>query len=258
MAKHTATSTPQEEQVCKNCGHQFTGHYCNHCGQHAQADRLGHMSVWDDIRYGVFHYNGKIGYTTRQLITRPGHTAKEYIEGKRVKHFKPLSYVIILAGIYVLLHHLFHIDFLKVESDTEAFVERINTFVDEHYSWVTLLSIPIYALGTYLAFRKQGYNFMEHVVINAFLAGMRLLFRIITFPLIYLFHHKSGEGVVGSIISLGEFVLMIWALWQIFGSLKFWKFVWRVVIFYAIYWILVLLISFGILAGAYVATYGFN
>jgi hypothetical protein len=40
-----------------------------------------------------------------------------------------------------------------------------------HFALVTLLTIPLYAIGPYW---KEGYNFVEHLVLNSFLAGKNL------------------------------------------------------------------------------------
>ena len=46
------------------------------------------------------------------------------------------------------------------------------------------------ALGSYIAFRKCGYNFVEHLVINAFLSGQLIIIRILMFPLMYVFYYS--------------------------------------------------------------------
>ena len=42
---------------------------------------------------------------------------REFLNGKRVKHFKPMSFVILLAGIYGLLSHYFDINLLSNNFD---------------------------------------------------------------------------------------------------------------------------------------------
>ncbi|QOG00887.1 DUF3667 domain-containing protein [Flavobacterium sp. MDT1-60] len=37
------------------------------------------------------------------MFTRPGHSIREFIEGKRVKHFKPLWLVAVLGALYGFL-----------------------------------------------------------------------------------------------------------------------------------------------------------
>lgn len=39
----------------------------------------------------------------RQLLTRPGHTIREYIRGRRVPHFKPVLMIMILGAVVTVL-----------------------------------------------------------------------------------------------------------------------------------------------------------
>ena len=62
-------------------------------------------SLWHDIQHGLFHFDNGVLYTAKQLFTRPGNSIREYIDGKRVRHFKPISLVILLATVYGFLYH---------------------------------------------------------------------------------------------------------------------------------------------------------
>lgn len=53
----------------------------------------------DEIKYTFLHVNKGFVYTIKELFTRPGQSIKEFIEGKRIKHYKPLLLVFVLAGI---------------------------------------------------------------------------------------------------------------------------------------------------------------
>lgn len=232
-----------EQHICKNCNNTFSGNYCNNCGQHADIKRIGHGSIWNDIKYGLFHYNSKVGYTTKQLLLRPGHTIREYIEGKRVKHFQPLSYVVILTGIYALLHHFFHIEFIKEKSGISENFDTLSHYVNTHYEIAILASIPLFAVCTYIAFRKQGYHFMEHIVINSFIAGQKLLFSILTFPLLYITNHTPAFDTTSSILSTLEHVLMIWSLAQIFKQLPTAKLIGNIVVTFLLYLLEILIFA---------------
>jgi len=127
-----------------------------------------------DIQHGFFHIEKGILFTTKELFTRPGHSIREYLQGKRVKHFKPISLVLLLAGILGLLSHYFHFDMLggtikmtgtgsEADEARESF-NAVSEWVSGHYALVSLLLLPLFALGTFLSFRQKGYNFIEHLV----------------------------------------------------------------------------------------------
>jgi hypothetical protein len=233
---------------CKNCRHQFKGHFCNNCGQSAQTHEINFHFLWHDIQHGFFHFDNGIFYTAQQLFTRPGHSIREYIEGKRVRHFKPISLVILLATVYGLLSHSFHMNVLSEIKITgigndEINAQQIKEWIDSHYAWVTLATLPFYALATFIAFRKQGYNFMEHLVLNAFLAGQRLFLHIAVFPITYMLNSSTNLKSFTNFLSFINIILMVWAYSQFFNKLSKIKVVWR-----SLYMYLVFLAGFVVIA----------
>jgi len=156
---------------CKNCKQNFKGKFCNNCGQSAETHDINTHFLWHDIQHGLLHFDNGIFYTIKQLFTRPGYSIKEFIEGQRVKHFKPVSLVIVLAGIYGFVIHYFNIaDLIVVKmDDTSGKVidsEKVVNWISSHYAFTTLLLLPITSLATYLAFKKEKYNYIQHFVIR--------------------------------------------------------------------------------------------
>lgn len=235
--------------TCKNCGQHFKGHFCNNCGQAARTHEINIHFLWHDIQHGFFHFDNGIFYTAKQLFTRPGHSIREYIQGKRVKHFKPISLVILLATVYGLLSHTFHINVISEINITglgndEINAQQIKDWIDSHYAWVSLFTLPFYALGTFIAFRKQGFNYMEHLVLNAFLAGQRLILHIAVFPVIYFLNSTPNLKSFTDLLTLVDLILMVWAFSQFFNQMSKMKTIWRIFYMY-----LVFIASIVLLAG---------
>jgi hypothetical protein len=65
---------------------------------------------------------------------------------------------------------------------------------------------------------KVGYNFVEHLIINTFLIGQRLILHIITFPLYYISNGTPMLISVDRIINLIGYALAIWTLIQLFKN----------------------------------------
>jgi hypothetical protein len=213
---------------CQNCNTELHGKYCSNCGQSADTHRINIHYLWHDIQHGLLHFDKGILFTTKELFTRPGHSIREFLEGKRVKHFKPISLVLVLAGIYGLLFHFFKIDMFanyvvisgsgeKVNHLNEV-IGKTSDWIAQHYSILALLQIPIFTIGTYLCFRKGGYNFVEHLIINTFLVGQRLILHIITFPLYYFSSGMPMLTKTDRIINLIGYALAIWTLIQLFKN----------------------------------------
>lgn len=209
--------------TCKNCSHKFKGNFCNFCGQSANTHRMDLHSMWHDIQHGILHIEKGFFYTIQQLFSRPGHAIREFLEGKRVKHFKPIPLVFILAGIYALLYHYFDIKLftdLKISSNTSENVtnifEKINKWRSQHYALVTIFGLPIFTLGTFWAFKKVGYNFVELFVLISFIEAQKLVINIVLFPLTYLFTGTEIGSYLSTIINLIAFCLMLWTMFQFF------------------------------------------
>ncbi|MEZ4690294.1 MAG: DUF3667 domain-containing protein [Ignavibacteria bacterium] len=178
-------------KYCQNCNAQLSGNFCSNCGQRSDTHKINLHFLWHDIQHGLLHVEKGILFTVKELFTRPGHTIREFLQGKRVNHFKPISLVLVLAGIYGLLSHYFEINLLsnniEITGSGEKFeqakstVENMSTWISQHYSVFALLQIPVFSIGTYLCFRKAGYNFIEQIVINAFITAQKLIVHIVLF-----------------------------------------------------------------------------
>jgi hypothetical protein len=244
---------------CQNCNAALQGKYCSNCGQSSETHIIDIHYLSHDIQHGLLHFDKGILFTTKELFTRPGNSIREFLVGKRIKHFKPISLVLVLAGIYGLLFHFFKINMFAnyvVATGSDAKVIQINEVIEnmsdwiaQHYAILALLQIPIFTIGTYLFFRKAGYNFVEHLVINTFLVGQRLILHIITFPLYYIFNGTSMLTTADRIINLIGYALTIWALIQLFKNQR--KRILRTILSLSFSFLLIFLILIGCLIYIY-------
>jgi hypothetical protein len=217
----------QNTTICKNCNHQLDGNFCNHCGQAADTHRLNLHHIWHDLQHGLFHFDNGIFYTTRQLLTRPEHTIREFINGKRVRHFKPLSFVIVLATIYGLLYHFLVPDSFDVKTIQSSenllgiYLKVINWSLD-HFAYATLVMIISTTIASYQVFKKQGSNLAEHLVLNTYYRGLVLVISLLLFPVLHIFSSSNTESLRAyvPVFQLLDFVLMYWCYTQFFNKLS--------------------------------------
>jgi len=229
--------------TCKNCHQTFKGHYCSNCGQPAETHKLNLHYLWHDIQHGLFHFDKGITYTAKQLFTRPGHTIRDFIEGKRVKHFKPLSLVIVLATAYIALIHLLHIEiFAKTDptsvSEYTNASEKLKEWLTDHFAWITLLSIPLHTIGTAICFKKQGYNFIEYFILNTYKAAQKLYVSLLFIPLLYYYSGTPDIDKVFRTLILIDFVLYFWTNVQFFNHLSKTKTFFLTLLTHLIFWLL--------------------
>lgn len=230
--------------TCKNCNHHFEGKFCNNCGQSADTNRLDYKFLFKNLRKNFLKYfHGGIFYSARQLFTRPGHTIREYIEGKRVKHFEPISLLLTLATLYGLLYHTFGINlFIDVSNSSSASqttnMNLINKWFSNNYSLATLLSIPIYSIASFIVFRKQHYNFIEHVYLNTFLGSQRIFLHLLIFPSFVIYNGTAKLKIVMDVNIFLDAMLLVWSYAQFFNKLTKGKAILLSVISYVIFLVL--------------------
>lgn len=208
--------------ICKNCGSEVSGNFCGNCGQSSKTHKLNMHFIIHDLQHGLFHFDKGILYTTKQLLTRPGHTIREFLDGKRVRHFQPLSYVIVLATFYGLLYHYLifdhlHASLIEPKDDITGASEKIVTWITEHFAFDGLILIITSTLVSYVIFKKRKYNLAEHLVLNTYLMGLFLIVSLLVFPIVYIF----GIAVTlqyGIVQQFFLFILMCWCYSQFFNN----------------------------------------
>ena len=91
-----------ETNVCRNCGHTYTGNFCNRCGQSRNTPRYRLNNALRNIAGGFFNIDNGFGRTLIDLLHRPGYMIRDFIGGKRVPYFRPFQTLFILAAIYIM------------------------------------------------------------------------------------------------------------------------------------------------------------
>lgn len=246
---------------CLNCNATLDRQYCSNCGQSSDTHKINLHYLWHDIQHGLLHVDKGILFTTKELFTRPGNSIREFLQGKRVNHFKPISLVLILAGIYSLLSHYFGLNLLSNYYELKgsgvgfdklkAGVDNVSEWVSQHYSILALMQIPVFSIGTYIFFKKTGYNFIEHLVINSFIAGQKLILHIVTFPIYYWFNKTSFSRLVDQAIDVIGYAFAFWTIFQLFNQInyfnRFWKTLFSLIISFVIFLLLIFLIVYVII-----------
>lgn len=179
-------------EICKNCGTEIVMNFCGNCGQ-KKAKRIDRTYIKDEIQYTVLHMNKGFFYSIKKILRAPGKTAREFLEGNRVNHYKPILLVFVVAGISAFLTNFF---IPHPEEIIEKYyqihpklrppfdVKSFYIFMFKYHAFIMLLSVPFIAFFTWISFRKWGYNYYENIVINAFcLIYFQALTIIFVFPL---------------------------------------------------------------------------
>lgn len=218
-----------EDNLCKNCNNSNYGLYCKSCGQKPHTHRINFHYILHELQHSLFHVDGGILYTLKELSIRPGHTLREFIDGKRVKHFKPITFVLILSILHAFLEHQldknpFIIEGLKGMVDAIRNDKNISegkflviNWLIEHYSYTALLLIPLFSFPSWLAFIKSGYNYFEHLTLNTFLFGQITFIFILTLPLSIIFPDYYSIDIWRLLFAI---IFTFWSYFQFFNNIK--------------------------------------
>lgn len=197
---------------CLNCGEIVISgqQYCSGCGQSVKVHRVSFHYFFHELVHGVTHADIGILYTIKMLARQPGLVAREYLAGKRKKYFPPVSFYLVLIGLFVFALGAFHTfeqsnnfaewragirkmpDSQKVVRERRLQkIDRAETamaFMTKKSNLVSLLAAtPLTAFIFFLFYYRRGYNFIEHLVVNFYFAGFgALIFIFIVAPLINL------------------------------------------------------------------------
>ena len=215
------------EHNCLNCNSELSSNFCQNCGQKATTHRysLKHF-VQHDLIHGIFHLEKGILFTIKELFTRPGHTVREYLNGKRVNLFNFVPLIILIITVASLLTPFIKIrilDLMSSSAQSKAMMNAIDKFSAEYPKIVALITIPIAAGFSYLFFRKAKFNFTEHLVLNAYSSASLLLINMF-FTIFSIFcANPKILFPIYSVISLALFLYTFWIYFQFFSTSSYKK-----------------------------------
>lgn len=183
--------------ICRNCAHEFEGNFCNQCGQTAHTHAIDWHYIWHEIPHSVWHLDRGILFSLRELCTRPGHTIREFIEGKRVNHYRPLALLLILGAITAFVSHSLNISLMKssqqvfTPTETSTHMKDVQAqmyhFMEEKQALGQIIMIPFFAFGFWRLFKRKGYSYPQLLVSQAFINNFSMLVSLVTILLFWLF-----------------------------------------------------------------------
>lgn len=206
------------EAICKNCDTAYSDHY-NYCPNCSQKSRL-HRLTFHDIVHEAIHYfthaDKGLFQLIRDLFTKRGRVAFEYVNGRRKKYFPPLNFFLIIAAVFVFvatqgtpqekadvvkLHpEVNEIQDMVKRQQTIAIYERKDKaarFTSKYSNLMAMCSLPLTALIFWLFYKRARYNYIEHLVAGIYMTGICILvYAVVIMPLSFVFGFK-GEPAIG-------------------------------------------------------------
>lgn len=209
------------DHKCLNCHENINRNYCDYCGQKASTHRysLKHF-IEHDFIHGVWHVDKGILFTIKMLFTRPGHSVREYVEGKRVNYFNFVTLLVLIMAISAFLEMHTTIKFADLmPKASQASVSSFEKFAAKYPKLLLIIAIPLYSLFSWMWFRKSKLNFTEHMVMNAYRTSAEIILGLL-FTALTIFY--TNIPVLMMVYFFGVVVLTfgynVWFYYQFFSK----------------------------------------
>lgn len=213
---------------CLNCGTEFDSPYCPNCGQSAKTGPLKIMPAIKDLIPIIYNFDTRFMRTCVQLFSRPGHMIREYVDGRRVPYFNPLSLLFVLATIYFVFFQLLfghapgitgsepdNISGLEEKLAESPLLLRITQSLFQllhNKAWAAIFGLPFNVLALKIIFlrnKARTYTIADYFYLMIFIQCQSLLLEILIIPIEFL-----GIDVLYWIIWVSTFAFFIIALKQ--------------------------------------------
>lgn len=207
--------------ACRNCAEPLEPgrKFCGACGQRADIQpRLTVREIAGDIVHAITHADHSIFALVRELVTRPGHVAREYISGQRKRHFGPWAFLLITVGLASAVILMTDVHWFKPYSQSPA-----ADFLQRHINFVILLQMPLLAAFCALLFWRERLNYAEHLVLAAYASGFRQLYlALLETPLLALTRADTADPRLALIYYGVWFAYFAFAASQFYRGNRIW------------------------------------
>lgn len=177
---------------CPNCTTLKTGKFCSNCGQ-KEDERYTLHSLLHEVIHTITHADKGIFSYAWQLMYKPGIIARDLIAGKRKRYFNPFQYLLLIIAAMVLLYH--YTDFyermsastnnMQSNETSKLISQKMGNFLTKYQKLIYMILIPLFALFQKWFFRKDRFNYAEHmlgaVVMNGMSINYSMLFAVILY-----------------------------------------------------------------------------
>ena len=181
------------------------------------------MQTISEYVLAVFNLERGLLYTMKQLTIRPGQAIRDFLfTEKRNKHIKPFSFVILTATLSTfitlkLMSQNINISGFNLGSSkndslfVQELIANFNYLLAKYFNLIQMLKIPFLTLGTYWLFKKNNFNFAEHLIINTFVFSYISIYVILVGLSFLLFSEQ-----VGGIVAILTFIYPIYVYIKLF------------------------------------------
>ncbi len=210
---------------CKNCETQFEGNFCNHCGQNAGVHRFHFSYFLKETFFSSLDIENGFFNTLKVLAIRPGKAIREYLEGKRVSLYVPGKFLLLIGAVATFIairYEVYLSEDVGGMYSSKSFLpnlEQFLMFAEEYTTVINVITVPVFAIVTYLVFRWLKYNFTEHLILNIYITAQQLAILVVAAPIILIWPNSKEEVILAySIVTIAYNFWVYKAFFQLSGA----------------------------------------
>ncbi|BDD09296.1 hypothetical protein FUAX_17280 [Fulvitalea axinellae] len=209
--------------ICKNCENDFEGKFCNNCGQSSEVRKIDFKYLADELANSVFQINRGLFFTIKELFLKPGVTVREFLEGKRQRHSKPLAFLLLTSTLYVLGlllvgKNTYHGELMEGvlsgfdrPEDASVIISFFHWLAKNH-AYAMLLFLPVFSLASFWVFFRSEYNYLEHLILNVYITGEQSMIYLVGSLCVLVFDNYIMQ-LLPALVGIGY---NFWAFKQFF------------------------------------------
>lgn len=201
--------------------------------------------LWREF-LGAFNWDKGFMYTVKALALRPGAAIRNYLREDRSRYFNPVRFLVLTVAVSTLLiteFAIFEQSVLFYEEPTsvrgEAFLEAFFAIFTKYLNILQLTTVPIFALFSWLFFRRRDYNYAEHLTMNAYVLGESTLLYLLLTPVAYYSIN------VYLLLAGASIIYYVWAYISFFGG-KRWSVFFKSLVAISLSYLILILAGFVI------------
>lgn len=178
-----------DSHKCLNCGGKLSSKYCPNCGQERVTGRFMAGTIISQAAGEIFKWDNLFLRTFKQLLTRPGHFVKDYLNGKRKPYVKSFSFFMYFLTINIFVFHWLSGKYISLvvnsinqaaADSVQASLDKVRDIIQAYKNYMYFLLPFIYAFSLKVFLKKRtGINYAESLVFSLYCYAMFLFFNTI-------------------------------------------------------------------------------
>ncbi len=225
-------------RICRNCGNTNTSPYCGNCGQRSSVYKVTFRETFQDLADNLFSISAPLPRTLKYLIINPGKLLREYLQGKRKKYYKPISFFILATALYLFVRWAIGYDLIgnndlyestpgQVDPDlsreaAKFMFQNLNSmafffvltmslclkaFFFKRYMLSEYIAVAFYLNGVYTLLATLNTIYMKFINPEIQFLAILVMWAYFIFAMILFFEYKPVRTGIKSAIAF----LMSWA-----------------------------------------------